>query len=186
MTSSIEPGTADGGLNRPPPAHETHVHNIIKVGGGRGWNVLITFLLVAGITAIGYQLSLGPLADVVSTGIAMFLTTFVTYMFRAGILRLPETQGEDDLEFTKSTVRRIYDELTAAIVNSSMPRLILFAAVQTAAFLLFRAAVAFGLGLMSSLWMAIGVGLIAGALVVAQDQIWAWVRASMLKKGVAR
>jgi|JI8StandDraft_1071087.scaffolds.fasta_scaffold194968_2 hypothetical protein len=169
-----------------PASPTVHVHNAIRLDNGRGWNVLVTFLLVAGLTAIAYQLSLGPLADVVATGLAMFTTTLVTFMFRAGILRLPETQGPDDLAFTKSTLRRIYDELTAAIVNSSMPRLILFAAVQTAAFLIFRAAVAFGLGLLSSMWMAIGVGLIAGALVVAQDQIWSWVRGSMVKRGNAR
>ncbi|WP_281873174.1 hypothetical protein [Brachybacterium paraconglomeratum] len=138
-------------------------------------------MAVAGLTAIGYHLSLGPLAEVVATGISMFLVTLIGYMFKAGILNLPEKQ-DDDLAFTKSTLRRIYDEITAAIVNSSMPRLILFALLYTGGFLALRAAVSFGLGLLTSLWMAIGVGLLIGAAVVAQDQIWAWIRTRMLKK----
>lgn len=173
--------------NEPTRTHqpsEVHVHNTVSLGGNRGLNILVTLLLVAGLTAIGYQLSLGPLKEVVATGIAMFLTTLVSYMFKAGILRLPETQ-DDDLAFTKGTLRRIYDELTAAIVKSSLPRLILFAAIYTAGFLVLRAGVSFGFGLLNSLWMAIGVGLILGALVVAQDQVLAWLRTLQTKKGRA-
>lgn len=173
----------------PTPTHtpaaaqpEVHVHNTVSLGGARGWNILVTFLLVAGMTAIGYQLSLGPLKEVVATGISMFLTTLVGYMFKAGILRLPEKQ-DDDLAFTKSTLRRVYDELTAAVVKSSLPRLVLFALAYTAAFLVLRAGVSFGLGLMTSLWMAIGVGCIIGGLVVAQDQVLAWIRTLQTKKG---
>ena len=46
-----------------------------------------------------------------------------------------------------------------------------------------RGGVAALLGAMSSmLWMAIGVGLILEGLVVAQDQIWAWLRIMNTKK----
>lgn len=159
---------------------EIHVHN--SFGGNRGWNIAVTLLAMAGITAIGYQLSLGPLAEIVSTGMTMFLVTLVGYMFKAGILRLPDKQ-DDDLAFTKSTLRRIYDELTAAIVKSSVLRLVLFAAAYTAGFLILRSIVGFGFSLMTSMWMAIGAGLLLGAAVVAQDQILAWLRTLNTKKG---
>lgn len=157
------------------PTPEVVVHNTIKLDGNRGWNIAITLLAVAGVTAIGYQLSLGPLAEVVATGMTIFLTTLVNYMFKAGILNLPEKQ-DDDLAFTKGTLRRIYDEITAAIVKSSVLRLMLFALAYTVGFLLVRAVIAFGLGLMTSMWMAIGVGLLAGAAVIAQSEIFAWLR----------
>lgn len=157
-----------------------HVHN--SFGGARGWNIVITLLAVGGLTAIGYQLSLGPLAEVVATGMTVFLTTLIGYMFKAGILCMPSKQ-DDDLAFTKSALRKIYDELTAAVVKSSVFRLVLFAAAYTAGFLVLRAAVSFGLGLMTSMWMAIGVGLLLGACVIAQDQIFAWLRTLNNKKG---
>lgn len=159
---------------------EIHVHN--SFGGGRGWNILVTLLLVSGLTAIGYQLSLGPLAEIVATGMTMFLTTLIGYMFKAGILRLPEKE-DDDLAFTKSTLRRIYDELTAAIVKSSLFRLVLFAGAYTAGFLILRTVIAFGLGLLNSMWMAIGVGLLVGGALVAQDEILAWLRKVNVRKG---
>lgn len=159
-----------------------NVHNTIKLDGSRGWNIAISLLAVGGLTAIGYQLSLGPLFEVVATGMTMFVVTLVSYMFKAGILRLPEKQ-DDDLAFTKSAMRRIYDELTAAVVKSSMLRLVLFAMAYTAGFLVLRAAIAFGLGLLNSMWMAIGVGLLLGAVFVAQDQIFAWLRTLNAKKG---
>lgn len=169
--------------NNEPQAHpEVHVHNNVKLDGSRGWNIVITLLAVGGLTAIGYQLSLGPLAEVVATGMTMFLVTLVSYMFKAGILRMPEKK-DDDLAFTKGTLRKIYDELTAAIVKSSVFRLVLFAAAYTAGFLVIRSIVSFGLGLLTSLWMAIGVGLLLGAAVVAQDQIFAWLRTLNSKKG---
>lgn len=163
---------------------DTHIHNTIEVGGNRIWSILTTLLTVAGIVVIGYQLSLGPWAEVTATGISMFLVTLVGYMFKAGILRLPETKDtEDDLAFTKSTLRRMYDEIQGAIVKSSVFRLVLFAAGYTAIFLILRALVAFGLGALSSLWMAVGVGLLAGALIIAQDRIWALIRRMQAKKG---
>lgn len=180
---STESESVPGGVAQPPP--QVHVHNQIRLGGDRGWNVTITLLAVASLTVLAYQLSLGPFADVVATGVAMFVTTLTAFMFRAGILRLPETQ-DDDLAFTKSTLRKIYDEISTAIVNSTMPRLILFAGIQTAAFLVFRAIVAFGLSLLNSTLMAIAVGLGAGAIVVGQDKIWAWVRRSMVKREGSR
>lgn len=163
---------------------EVHVHNVVRLDSSRAWNIAITLMVVAGLTAIGYQLSLGPLRDVVATGISMFLTTLISMMFRAGILRLPERRPEDDdLAFTKSTLRRVYDEVQLAIVKSSLVRLVLFAAGYTAGFLVLRAGVDFGLGLLTSLWMAVGVGLLVGAAIVAQDQIWAWIRTLHNKKG---
>lgn len=165
-----------------PP--EYHIHNTVALGGAKGWNVLTTFLVVGGIVVIGYQLSLGPWAEITATAISMFIVTLVSMAFKAGILRLPEiAPEEDDLAFTKSTLRRIYDEIQAAIVKSSVLRLVFFAAMYTAGFLVLRAVVAFGLGALNSMWMAIGVGLIAGAAVIAQDQIWAWIRRMHVKKG---
>lgn len=165
------------------PAPEVHVHNSVSMGGSKAWQVLTTMLLVGGLTAIGYQLSLGPYAEVTATGISMFILTLISLCFRAGILRLPETKGDDDLEFTKSTLRRIYDEIQMAIVKSSVLRLVAFAAVYTVGFLIMRAVVAFGLDLLNSMWMAIGVGLLVGAAVVAQDKIWEFVRKMQVKKG---
>lgn len=162
---------------------EVHVHNNITVGDGRGWGVLFTLLFVAGTVVIAWQLSLGPWKEVVSSGLTIFTTTLVSYMFKAGILRLPDKGEEDDLAFTKSTLRRVYDEITAAIVKSSMLRLVLFAAAYTVGFLLLRGAVSTGLTMISSRWMAVGVGLIAGSLVVAQDRILASLRRMNLKKG---
>lgn len=162
------------------PQPQIHIHN--AHGGGKGWNILVTLLLVAGGTAIGYHLSQGPMADDVATGMTVMLSTLVTSMFKAGILRMPEKEG-DDLAFTKSALRRIYDELTEAVVNSSVLRLVMFAVVHAVAFLLLRAVIAFGFGLLSSMWMAIGVGLLLGGAVVAQEQIWARLRQLNAKKG---
>ena len=161
---------------------ETHVHNQINIGDGRGWGILATLLTVTGIVIIGWRLSLGPWHEVVATGLSMFIVTLVTYMFKAGILRLPEAE-DDDLAFTKSTLRRIYDEITAAIVKSSMLRLVLFAAAYTAAFLLLRGAVSFGLAAISSIWMAAGFGVIVAALIIMQDRVLALLRRLGEKKG---
>lgn len=164
------------------PAPEVHVHNSVSMGGSKGWQILTTMLLVAGLTAIGYQLSLGPYAEITATGISMFVLTLISLCFRSGILKLPETKAEGDLEFTKSTIRRIYDEVQLAIANSSVLRLVLFAAIYTTGFLVMRAVVGFGLDLLNNMWMAIGVGLMVGAAVVAQDKIWALIRKMQTKK----
>ncbi len=151
--------------------------------GRRGWNILFTlFLITAGLTVLAYQLSLSGFAELAASGISIFLTALVGNMFKAGILRLPEKGAEDDLAFTKSTLRRIYDEIQAAIVKSSMIKLVLFSLAYAIGWLILRSIVAFGISMLTTMWVAIGVGLIAGGLVVAQDQIWAWIRRHMAKK----
>lgn len=170
---------ADGAAQGPT---EVHVHNTVAVGGSRGWNILITLLVTAGLTVLAYQLSLSGFAEMAASGISIFLVTLVGYMFKAGILRLPEQPNDDDLAFTKSTLRKIYDEVQTAIVKSSILKLVIFALIYTAGFMILRAAVAFGIGLLTSLWIAIGIGLIIGGLMVAQDQIWSWIRTRMVNK----
>lgn len=165
---------------------QTRIENVIRIEGGRGWSILVTLLVTGGLMAIGYQLSLGPFAENVATGMTVFLVTLVGYMFKAGILRMPErTSEQDDLEFTKSTLRRIYDEIQTSIANSSAFKLILFAAAYTVGFLILRAAMGFLFGLLSNMWMAIGVGLLIGGAIVAQNEIFALLRKLNAKKGRA-
>ena len=166
-----------------PQPQATHIHNHIQLGGNRWMNILITLLVCAGIMVIGWQLSLGPLKDTVATGMSMFAVALITNCFKAGLLKLPAKQGDDDLAFTKSTLRRIYDEIQKAIINSGIVRLVLFAAAYALGFVLLKTSVAWGLGLISSSWMAIGVGLIGGAALVGQEYIWAWFRRSWAKNG---
>lgn len=154
----------------------------ITVGGNKGWNILVTLFISAGLTILAWRLSLSGFAEMAASGVTIFLVTLVSYMFRAGILRLPETAEDDDLAFTKSTLRRIYDEIQAAIVKSSLLKLVLFALAHTVGFLVLRAAVAFGIGLLTTWWVALAVGLIIGGLIIAQDQIFAWVRRNMVRK----
>lgn len=162
---------------------DIHHHTNVTLGSSKGWNVLVTFMLVAGIVVIGYQLSLGPWAELTATGISMFAITMITMSFKAGILKMPEVDANDDLAFTKSTLRRIYEELQQAIVNSSLLRIFFFALGYTLGFLLLRAAVGAGLSVLDSMWIAVGVGLLAGAAVVAQDKIFAAMRKMRTKKG---
>lgn len=160
---------------------QIHVHN--SIGGDKGWNILVTLLISAGLTIIAWQLSLSGFAEMAASGVTIFLVTLVGYMFKAGILRLPVSQHDDDLAFTKSTLRRIYDEIQMAIAKSSLLKLVLFALAYTLAFMALRTAVAFGIGLLTTWWIALAVGLIIGALIIAQDKILAWVRSSMIRKG---
>lgn len=164
----------------PDISPQVHVHN--SMGGDKGWNILVTLLISAGLTIIAWQLSLSGFAEMAASGVTIFLVTLVGYMFKAGILRLPVSQ-DDDLAFTKSTLRRIYDEIQMAIAKSSLLKLVLFALAYTLAFMALRTAVAFGIGLLTTWWIALAVGLIIGGLVVAQDKILAWVRSSMIRKG---
>lgn len=164
-------------------SNTTRIENVIRIEGARGWNILVTLLVTGGLTAIGYQFSLGPFADVVATGTTMFLVTLIGYMFKAGILRMPEKKDEGDLAFTKSTLRRIYDEIQTSIANSSALKLVLFAAGYTFGFLVLRAAMGFMFGLMTNMWVAIGIGLIIGGGIVAQNEILAWLRKLNTKKG---
>jgi hypothetical protein len=174
--------TANSGA-QPPPS--INIQNTVTANANKAWSILTTLLVVGGITVIGYQLSLGPYAEVTATGISMFLVALVINSFKAGILRVPESSGEDNFEFTKSAARKIYDEVQAAIVNSGMARIVLFSAGYALAFVILRSVVAAGLAAISSMWMAIGLGLLLGAAVIAQDQIWAWLRRSWTRKGVA-
>ncbi|WP_353113250.1 hypothetical protein [Microbacterium sp.] len=161
----------------------TVIENHIKVGDGRAWSILVTLLLVAGVTVLAYQLSLSGLADLAASAITFFVFTLVKSMFSAGILRMPEAEaGEDDFAFTKSALRKISDEFKLAIAKSSLLRLVLISAAITALFLLARMAAGALIGLMTSMWIAIGFGLILGALIVAQDQILAWARKAWVKK----
>ncbi|OYO00728.1 hypothetical protein CGZ95_08890 [Enemella evansiae] len=162
------------------PIYENHTH--VTIGGARGWNILFTLLVTAGLTVLAYQLSLSGFAEMAASGVSIFLVTLVGYLFKAGILRLPEKGEDDDLAFTKSTLRRIYDEIQQSIARSSMFKLVLYALAYTAGFMILRAGVAFGISLLTSMWVAIGVGLIVGGLVVAQDQILSWIRTSMVKR----
>lgn len=154
----------------------------ITVGGNKGWNILVTLCISAGLTILAWRLSLSGFAEMAASGVTIFLVTLISYMFKAGILRLPEKSEDDDLAFTKSTLRRIYDEIQAAIVKSSLLKLVLFALAHTLGFLVLRAAVAFGIGLLTTWWVALAVGLITGGLIIAQDQILSWVRRSMVRK----
>lgn len=175
--------TADGnGYQGQHDPHPTVIHNTVSIGGSRGWSILVTLLISAGLTVLAYRLSLSGLKDLAATGISIFLVTLTGYMFKAGILRLPQQAGDDDLAFTKSTLRRIYDEIQTSIVNSKMLKLVLFALAYTVAFMLLRTGVGVLIGMLSTLWVAVGVGLILGGLIVAQDQILAWIRRSMIKK----
>lgn len=155
----------------------------ITVGGNKGWNILVTLFISAGLTILAWRLSLSGFAEMAASGVTIFLVTLIGYLFKAGILRLPERAEDDDLAFTKSTLRRIYDEIQAAIVKSSLLKLVFFAMAYTLGFMVLRAAVAFGIGLLTTWWIALAVGLIIGGLIIAQDQILAWIRQSMVRKG---
>lgn len=169
--------TNDGAAHINP---QIHVHN--SFGGGKGWNILVTLLISAGLTVLAWRLSLSGFAEMAASGVTIFLVTLVGYMFKAGILRLPVSQEDDDLAFTKSTLRRIYDEIQQAIAKSSLLKLVLFAMAYTLAFMVLRTAVAFGIGLLTTWWIALAVGLIVGGLIIAQDQIIAWIRSNMIKR----
>lgn len=164
-------------------SNSPRIENIIRIEGGRGWSILVTLLVTGGLTAIGYQFSLGPFAEVVATGSTMFLVTLIGYMFKAGILRMPEKSDDDDLAFTRGTLRRMYDEIQMSIANSSALKLILFAAGYTVGFLILRAGMGFLFNLMTNMWMAIGIGLLIGGAIVAQNEILAWLRKLNTKKG---
>lgn len=150
-----------------PDTPEVHVHTTVQVGSERGWTILATLLAIAGAVALAYSLSLGPLRDVAATGVAIFVTTLLKYMFSAGILQLPQQTADDDLAVTKSTVRRIYAEWQALIAKSSTFRLALLAFGYTVGFLLFRTLIAWGLGVFSSVWVAAGFGALLGAVIVS-------------------
>lgn len=175
MTDMTKGGTHD-------QPSEVHVHNTVALGGAKSWNILFTFLITGGLCVLAYRLSLSGFAEMAASGISIFLVTLVSYMFKAGILRLPEKAEDDDLAFTKSTLRRIYDEIQMSIVKSSVFKLVLFALAYTVGFMLLRAAVGFAISLLNDWWVALAAGLILGGLVVAQDQIWAWIRTRMVKK----
>ncbi|MDP5226899.1 MULTISPECIES: hypothetical protein [Arthrobacter] len=181
MSTIDRPGQVPA--SEPDPKGEVHVHNTtVNFGGDKGWNILVTLFISAGLTIFAWQLSLSGFAEMAASGVTIFLVTLVGYMFKAGILRLPEKPGDDDLAFTKSTLRRIYDEIQAAIVKSSLFKLVVFALAYTVGFMVLRTAVAFGIGLLTTWWIALAVGLIVGGLIIAQDQILAWVRANMIRK----
>lgn len=165
-----------------PPSQPVIMNNI-AIGDGRAWNILITLLISGGLTVFAWRLSLSGFKEMAASGVTIFIVTLIGYMFKAGILRLPAAPTDDDLAFTKSTLRRIYDEIQMAIVKSSMLKLVIFALIYSAGFMLLRTAVSVGIGMLTSWWIALGVGLIVGGLVIAQDQILAWLRANMIKKG---
>lgn len=184
MSQTTDENTGNDGQGKrdEQPSIDVHVHN--SLGSGSRWmNILVTLLVTAGLTVLAYQLSLSGFAEMAASGIAMFIVTLVGYMFKAGILSLPDKANDDDLAFTKSTLRRIYDEIQTSIVNSSALKLVIFAVAHTLGWLLLRAAVAFGISLLTTMWVAIGVGLLVGALIIAQEQVFAWVRRNMTKKG---
>lgn len=183
-------GTIDGpgqNANEPDPLSErqpeVHVYNTVAASEGKGWNILVTLSISAGLTIFAWRLSLSGFAEMAASAATVFLVTLIGYLFKAGILRLPAQPEDDDLAFTKSTLRRIYDEIQAAIVKSSLLKLVIYAFIYMIAWMLLRSVIAFGISLLTTWWIALGVGLIVGGLVVAQDQILAWIRANMVKKG---
>lgn len=159
-----------------------HIHN---EGGGARWiGILATLVITGGLTALAYQLALSGFAEMAASAVTIFVVTLVSYCFKAGILRMPaRADSEDDLAFTRSTLRRIYDEIQAAIAKSSVFRLVVFALVYTAGFMAIRWVAAVGLSALTSMWTAIGVGLLVGGAILLQSQILAWLRKAWTKKG---
>lgn len=153
------------GPNEPTPqpvTHETHVHENhthVDASANRQLYVMIGALLVGGglgMVAWGVWHSNPTLAESAASGLALYISLFVTALFKKGVIALPRSDAES-LPFIKDGIRTGWKEIQEFIARSNTLVLMLIVLSQVIVWLVLRLAVWNAMGIFNNIWVAGGV-----------------------------
>lgn len=145
-----------------PATHETHVHEThthVDASANRQLYVTIGSILVGGglgMVAWGVWQSNPALAETAASGLALYISLFVTALFKKGVIALPKGD-EESLPFIKNGIRRGWTEIQEFIARSNTLVLMLIVLGQVIVWLMLRMAVWNAMGIFNNIWVAGGV-----------------------------
>lgn len=149
------------------PTPEIHIHNSTLDAGAHVWRVVATFLAIGAFVSLAWGLAQWGWLDVAATGLTATMAMLVQLLARNGMIALPERAEVEDerIEAGRSAIRDIVGMVQAFIDRSSLARLTLIAVAYGVGFMVVRLIVAWGLGILGNVWVAIAVGLIVASLI---------------------
>lgn len=157
--------------------HITVSPNITVASGADRWfRIIGTLAVSAGVVAIAYALANYGLLEVAATAVTTFFFQWVRLMMTAGVITPPaskryETPDKDDKEtaYFIQLCLAGYAAYQEKIAQSKAFRLSLMALAYTVGFMICRWLMGISLGLVSNLWIAIGIGAIIGGVFIAPE-----------------
>lgn len=96
------------------------------------------------------------LAETAASGLALYISLFVTALFKKGVIALPKGD-EEALPFIKNGIRRGWTEIQEFIARSNTLVLMLIVLGQVIVWLILRMAVWNAMGIFNNMWVAGGV-----------------------------
>lgn len=145
-----------------PITHETHIHEThthVDASANRQLYVMIGSILIGGglgMVAWGIWQSNPALAEIAASGLALYISLFVTTLFKKGVIALPRGD-EESLPFIKSGIRKGWNEIQDFIARSNTLVLMLIVLGQVIVWLVLRFAVWNAMGIFNNIWVAGGV-----------------------------
>lgn len=128
-----------------------------------GWQVLAVLLLSGGLTAIAYGLTKAGLAELA----ASFLSFYVFFVGSRVLAKVAASREARHFKETQKVVGTVWAELQDWLTDRKILALCIIGVPVTIAFVTLKALVTAGLMAFSSVWFAVGAGLVVASVVAS-------------------
>lgn len=157
-------------MSNPPPVN---VH--IQTGAGEIIRIVATLLLFGGLGMLVWAVGQGPMAEYASIAASAALVFFVGRLWSRGVVGVPTAAseaaatagtGDADAEFLRSVAQSASRVSGGYLQRCSVPMLLVISVAYGITFLVVREGVSAAMHVFQNLWIAGGVSLLVGSLVV--------------------
>ena len=166
----------------------------IQTGAGEVIRIVATLLLFGGLGMLVWAVGQGPMAEYASIAAGASLVFFCGRLWSRGVIGVPTAtanaaaqagRGDADAEFLRQVAQSASSVSGGYLRRCSIPILLLISVGYGVAFLLVREGVSAAMHVFQNLWIAGGVSLLLGSLVV-MPSLFPSMFASLRRSGVIR
>lgn len=147
----------------------------IQTGAGEIIRIVATLLLFGGLGMLVWAVGQGPMAEYASIAASASLVFFAGRLWSRGVIGVPTAtanaaaqagRGDNDAEFLRQVARSASSVSGGYLQRCPIPILLLISVGYGIAFLVVREGVSAAMHVFQNLWIAGGVSLLLGSLVV--------------------
>lgn len=146
--------------------HTTYVNLNQSGAENHAWTVLGTLLACGAIGMLAWAISAAGALDLAATGLSFFFVQFVSMMFKAGLLVVPQRASSDFVE-SRRMVKTLWREFQAFQARSPIWRMALLAFGFTLAYMVFRLGLSLALGVFGNIWVAGAASALLASFIVS-------------------
>lgn len=166
----------------------------IQTGAGEIIRIVATLLLFGGLGMLVWAVGQGPMAEYASIAASASLVFFCGRLWSRGVIGVPTAtataaaqagRGDADAEFLRQVAQSASNVSGGYLRRCPIPILLLISVGYGIAFLIVREGVSAAMHVFQNLWIAGGVSLLLGSLVV-MPSLFPSMFASLRRSGVIR